>query len=153
MAKKSRVTGVTQTRNYTGRNGNDYYVFRVTFENGEHGDFITTNPNQDAFQQGKEVSYERFDQGEFRGEREYKVKPAGYDNTKASYKGKGGYRRSAKPEQPRDASFALSYAKDMAVAHIKAGTQIKSFQVLEIADHFYKWLKEKEQQEKNQSTN
>lgn len=41
------------------------------------------------------------------------------------------------------ASFALSYAKDMAVANIANGNPMSSKDVMEVADAFYKWLTEK----------
>lgn len=55
----------------------------------------------------------------------------------------GGWGRSAAPKG--NESFALSYAKDVAVAHIGQGKEFKSAQILDVADAFYNWLESKKQ--------
>ena len=40
-------------------------------------------------------------------------------------------------------SFALSYAKDIAVAHINHGKEFKAEEVVKVADVFFNWLQSK----------
>ncbi len=40
-------------------------------------------------------------------------------------------------------SFALSYAKDIAVAHINHGKEFKATDVVKVAEEFYTWLETK----------
>lgn len=40
-------------------------------------------------------------------------------------------------------SFALSYAKDIACAHIAHGKEFKSAEVVRVAQEFYEWLQSK----------
>jgi hypothetical protein len=39
-------------------------------------------------------------------------------------------------------SFALSYAKDLAIAHINKGNDFKTAEILKVADAFNNWLKQ-----------
>lgn len=50
--------------------------------------------------------------------------------------GKGGNRGG-------NESFALSYAKDIAVAHINHGKEFKSTEVVKVAEEFFNWLETK----------
>lgn len=39
-------------------------------------------------------------------------------------------------------SFALSYAKDLAIAHINQGKEFKTGEIIKVADAFNEWLKQ-----------
>lgn len=56
-----------------------------------------------------------------------------------------GFAGGFKGKQAGNESFALSYAKDVAVAHIGQGKEFKSAQILDVADAFYNWLESKKQ--------
>jgi hypothetical protein len=40
-------------------------------------------------------------------------------------------------------SFALSYAKDIAIAHIAKGNDLKSEAIIQVAEVFYNWMESK----------
>lgn len=60
---------------------------------------------------------------------------------KMQSKGGGGF-GGGKPRAGNE-SFALSYAKDLACAHIAKGNDFDSKQILAVAEVFYQWLETK----------
>lgn len=53
----------------------------------------------------------------------------------------GGFNRGG--SKGGNESFALAYAKDIAVAHIAAGKDFKSDEVVKVAEVFYNWMETK----------
>ena len=135
MAKTSKVKNVKGVREYDGQNGKVFY-FQIEMENEDSGSI--GKKKADAIKVGDELTYELevTDKGN-------KIKPVQSGN------GFGGGLAKALP-QAKDASFSLSYAKDLIIALIESGDLpeesrnadglVKS--TLWVADRFNKWLKD-----------
>lgn len=52
----------------------------------------------------------------------------------------GGGRGGGRPPEHKNGSFAMSYAKDIQVAHIMMGKEFKTQDMLTVAEVLYKWL-------------
>ena len=50
----------------------------------------------------------------------------------------GGYKKP----QSNNASFALSYAKDLGIAHINQGKDFGAKEIIQVAEKFNSWLNE-----------
>ena len=101
------------------------FPFKVTI-NGEEGAYYAKT-EEAKYKVGDEVEYDlqRTDKGN-------KIKIKG--TPKPEFKKKGG----------SNASFALSYAKDLAVAHLAKGNDFGAKEIIQVADVFKKWLDENE---------
>lgn len=98
----------------------------------EDGTFISANhKTEKSFQIGDEVEYNI--KGEANG------MPYGTVSKPKDANFSGGFKSKS---QGSTSSFALSYAKDMAVAHISQGKEFKADDVIKVADVFNNWLKQ-----------
>ena len=123
--KKSKVVSCEYVRSWSNANG-QFHTFSVTFENGDSGQYNSKNENQNKFVVGKESAYEIHPSG---NDYPDKIKPVKDDSP-------------AHKEKVSNASFALSYAKDWAIANIEKGNAMRTTELLIIADTFKKWLDE-----------
>lgn len=118
MDKKSIVTLANPKREYEGRHGK-IHVSEICFENGDKGEYGSKSPGQTKFVIGQEA--------------EYTITPReGFPSTiKPVYQQRGGggagiwNKNERRPTNNR--SFALAYAKDIAVAMIRSGQPLESF--------------------------
>ncbi len=126
--KKSKITKVEMLREFTSSHGTVLYPHRVTFENG---DIATANKvKQNAFKEGQEIQYEL--EEDARGNKKFK------EYKEAAYSGGG--------KKGSNASFALSYAKDLYVKDMEKINHGMSEEVAKkimiCAGMFNKWLNE-----------
>jgi hypothetical protein len=123
-AKTSKVKSVSANGTYEGQHGL-LYKFNYVMEDG--AELAANHKSQTPFPEGADIEYV------IKGTNEYgswgavsKPKDGGYQA--------GGYNKS---KGNQTASFALSYAKDLAIGGI-----IKEEQILLCATKFNTWLKE-----------
>ena len=131
MQKQATVTGASFLKSFEGKYGT-MFVHSIQFDNGDAGEYLSKTQDQNKFMIGQQVDYTIESAGEYQGVPQYKVKPV-VQNT---FSGGGGYSKRG----GGNASFALSYSKDLAVANIAAANQVSSEQVIQIADKFLNWL-------------
>lgn len=123
----AKITNVVANGSYDSKYGT-MYKFNYTFEDG----VTISSQHKDAskaFNIGDEVEYN------VKGENTY-GKYGSVQKPQDQFQSKG------KGQKSSLSSFALSYAKDLAVAHIAQGLQPTPHQVCEDASVFLKWLKE-----------
>lgn len=130
--KTSKVKEIVRVNPYTGSHGTVYYHDLVM----DNGDKINIGKKKEV-QSGWELSYmivgDQKDDGTY--QQEYpKAKSV---QLQAQQSRNGQYKK-----QSNVASFALAYAKDMAVAHIEKGNEFKADDVLKVATKFNQWLQE-----------
>lgn len=130
---KAEPTGRTWSAN-----GKTYHVHSIEMENNDKGEYSSAYPDQGKFIQGAVTTYEYHPAtGNFPA----KLKP------KQSDQGGGGNGKyQAKNGHGNVASFALSYAKDIYIAHQSHITD-KAFtteHMFTLADRMHDWLKSKE---------
>lgn len=130
MKKISKVKSVQGDGDYTNDYGT-FYKFEYHFEDGTvlSASHKTNNGN---FKAGDEVEYE------VKGTNEYGSYGKVSKPQENNYQG-GGFKTK---QSGSTSSFALSYAKDLAVAHISKGNEFKTEDILKVASAFNKWLKE-----------
>jgi hypothetical protein len=134
MQKTSKVTDILQVKPWQGPKGTVYY-FSIELANGDKGEI--GSKSDDGIKIGDELNYtlEQTEHG-------FKIKKAYQQNGF----GGGGFKGQ---QRGSSASFALSYAKDLAVANISKADKPMDMsgvtkRVLDTADEFQKWLKENE---------
>ena len=122
--KKSKITAVEILDPWSNNYGT-FYPHKCTFENGDVA--ITNKVEADALKVGQELNYEitgqdKLGNNKFKEIQEEKRKPFG----------------------PRgsNASFALAYSKDWAIAQLMNGENVSTKDILKIADKFNEWLNE-----------
>lgn len=129
--KNGKVTEVGPARKWSSPDGQrTVYYHAIKLDNGDEGEIGKKNEN--GVKVGDELNY-TLEAGQYGN----KIKPVQQQQF-----GGGGNRQPSSP-----ASFALSYAKDLAVANInKAEAPIPldslADKVIATADKFNKWLKE-----------
>lgn len=129
MEKTSKIQSVEMLQEWTHQaSGDTMYPHKVMFENGDIAIANKKKPN--AYTVGQEIKYTLQGQD---NQGNWKFKEV---------QQKQNWNRGGKQGGP--ASFALSYAKDLAVARINNGTTTSSQDVLKVASEFTKWLKENE---------
>lgn len=131
MEKKSVVKETNYRKSFAGKFG-ETFIHEIIFENGDKGEYLSKQFNQDKFVVGQETAYH------------IDVRQNGkYTNTAIKpVENKGGF-TVAKQQRSGNESFSLSYAKDVAVAHIGQGKEFKSSQIIQVAEEFYSWLESK----------
>lgn len=124
--KKSKITKVEMLKEWSNPNGT-FFPHKVTFENGDVA--IANKKTQNAYSEGQEIQY-TLDGVDALGNKRFK------EHREDTFQGK--------KKQGSNASFALAYAKDWAVAKITAGTvnSATTADIIKIADRFNKWLNE-----------
>ena len=125
MEKTSKITNVEVLPEWSNSNGT-FYPHKVTFENGDVA--IANKKTQNAYSIGQELKYQITGQDNV-GNNKFK-------EVKEPYMGGGA------KKQYSNSSFALSYAKDLAVAHITKGNDFGSKEILAVAEVFNNWLNE-----------
>lgn len=127
----SKIETVSGVKPYNGQNGTVYY-HRLIMNNGDKIDI----GKKKQLEPGNVLTYEIIGDKKQDGtyQHEYpKAKTVSQQNTmKDKHRGPKG----------SNASFALAYAKDMAVAHIEKGNDFMAEQVLTVATKFNNWLNE-----------
>ncbi len=121
--KKSKITKVEMLPEWTGANGT-FFPHKVTFENGDIA--IANKKTQNAYSEGQEIQY-TLDGVDNYGNKRFK------EHRESTYSG---------GKKGSNASFALSYAKDLAVAHIRNGVEYKADDIMKVAGKFNQWLNE-----------
>lgn len=129
--KTAKIQTIKGTRKWDGPNGTVYY-FDVLMDNGDTGSI--GKKSDSALKEGDQLTYELEE-----SERGNKIKPVVENN----FRGGGGFQKQ--PSNP--ASFALSYAKDLAVANINKSDKPLEMdslatKVIATAEKFNNWLKE-----------
>ena len=122
--KTSKVKSVQGNGTYESQYG-ILYKFDYEFEDGTY--LSANHKSQNPFKVGETVEYN------------VKGNAGGMDYGTVS-KPKENFIQGNKGGNT--ASFALAYAKDMAVAHIKNGNDFKTEDVLLVASKFNQWLKD-----------
>lgn len=131
MSKTATVTKAEYTgKTWTNQEGKVFHFHDIAFDNNDAGQYMSVKDNQDKFKVGEQAEYEVIPKDGYPD----KIKPV---QSAKPFGGGGGKRGS-------NASFALSYAKDLACANIEKGMEVKSTHVTAIADHFLKWLNDNE---------
>ena len=111
------------------------YFYQIEMDNGDKGQYMSRSDSQSYFEVGKEVDYEyqEINENDPQGNpKPNRIKPVNVQRK--------GFQRGYKKQPQNNKSFALSYAKDIAVAHIGQGKDFKAQQIIQVADEFYKWL-------------
>lgn len=130
MKKLSKIKTVQGSGTWSGKDGTLFYKYDYVMEDGAA--FQASHKDQDKFSPGDEVEYEITGTHPTYGANGKVSKPNNYQG--------GGFK--SKGASSNIASFALSYAKDMAGFHISQGKEFGSTEVIKVADVFLKWLKE-----------
>lgn len=113
MEKNSIVTHAAYSRSYEGKYGK-MYVHKIEFENGDVGEYSSKKEEQNFFKVGQEAKYT--------------IEPSSniefLDKIKPVYEDKKGFGKKA---PANNKSFALAYAKDIAVALLGQGKEPESY--------------------------
>lgn len=123
-------------RSFDGKFGT-LYVHKVAFDNGDAGEYLSQTETCEKFAVGQKATY-TIEEEKRNGKVNFRIKPA-----KLPEDGKPFFRGGSGSYE----SFALSYSKDLAIAHIEKGKDIKTEDVLKVADALYTWLKNKQTHE------
>lgn len=147
--KQVKVISVTGNGDFTTANGTFYsFVYVLQNENGKDGEFeVNHKTSEPRFKAGELVGFE--DNGKSpRGTSKAKLhdlSKMGDSRSGSSYRSAGGRRPSERSKYP---SFALSYAKDIFIAHGAMGStnlptpmDVTAY-ITAQADDFLKWLNE-----------
>lgn len=126
--QKSRVTALTPTESFDYQ-GKKFYKFAIAFENGVTGIVNTVSQDGSPWKVGEEK--------EFTSEHDpnkniTKIRAVSPGASSGGGWGKGGYKKNEKLEC---ASYALSYAKDLAMDKV-----ITEDKILSKAEEFFSWL-------------
>lgn len=139
--KKSRVTAADYSHSYDGKHGT-LYIHKVSFENGDSGEYLSKAQQQDKFVAGQEAEYTIERGPDYQGLPQYKVKPY-YDPGAVSGSGSsyGGGSYSGKSYgKGNNVSFAASYAKDVMVAFASNGAKVDGEMWKQWADFMLDWM-------------
>ena len=125
--KTSKITKLTGNGTWQSNHGL-LYKHLIEFENGDSGE-VNTKTEEPPYKVGEEVSY--------------KITPSGNqypDRIKIEQESKGSGSKNNLFGDKR--GFALSYAKDLAVARIRQGQRehTDTSSIIAQADKFYEWL-------------
>lgn len=134
--KTSKVAEILGVREYTSPKTNKtIFYLMLRMENGDVGD--VGKPSRDSIKVGDQLTYDLIDRGE-KGNSLQLAQPQG-SQYGAQTNGQA-YTRNSFAEN-KGASFALSYAKDLAVAYNdRIPTDKVAETTLKIADKFLEWL-------------
>lgn len=128
--KKSKITSINYTREYTGKYG-IMYVYFCQLENGEYGDLNTKT--KDKYKTGEEIEY-TLESREHNGNVFWNIKP----QTQPPVGGGGGYKTDPARELSIIKQSSLNRATELVVAD-----KIKLDDVLKWADYFVEWVVKK----------
>lgn len=135
----SKITNIQGSGTWEGSHGL-MYKFDYAFEDGTLMQAMHKTQNS-PFSIGQEALYEVKRDGQY-GKSGSVKKPesALYQNDQQARS--GGYKKQSGGNR----SFALSYSKDIAVAHITAGKDFSATQIIQYANLFIDWLEVPQQQ-------
>jgi hypothetical protein len=119
------VTSCTKVKDWTNKEGKAIPIYGVMLSDGQGGESFNDIPV------GTPMSDLKLEHGQY-GLKIKWIKPA------ASGGFGGGGRKQSGNE-----SFALAYAKDIAVAHIEKGKDFKATDIVAVAEVFYVWMESK----------
>lgn len=126
--KTSKVKNVQGAGTWESQHG---LMFKFDYEFEDGTVMQAMHKSENHFNIGDEVEYEVKRENEF-GKSGKVSKPQQNNFQGGGFKGKTG----------SNASFALSYAKDVAGFNIAQGGTFTSKQIIQVADEFLKWLNE-----------
>jgi hypothetical protein len=129
MGKISKIKSVQGAGTWNGKDGTLYYKYDYVMEDGEH--FNGSHLTPDKFSVGEEVEYEITSVHQTYGKNAKLSKPG---SSNAPFKGGGGKKGGS------NKAFALSYAKDLAIAYINKGVDFTPEQIVENAKVFDNYL-------------
>jgi hypothetical protein len=118
------VKSCTFLKDYTSKDGKTGKIYAVELSDG-----------------GKGQSFSEIPAGTSKEDLE--ITPNGNFPDKIKLIKKNGFTGGAVRKAAGNESFALSYAKDWAIAQLTHGTDVKTDNILKIADAFYNWLESK----------
>jgi hypothetical protein len=123
--KTAKITAVNGVRTWTNPQGQVFYYHSIVLDNGDSGSVGSKEQSPSWLAVGSNFDYD------IEGDKIKRVsqKPFGGGG------GGGGSRGS-------NASFALSYAKDFAIAKMASNPAIDSNAIIAVASSFKKWLDE-----------
>ena len=121
--KTSKINKVEMLPEWSNSHGT-YYPHKIHLENNDVG--IINKKSKNAYSKGQELTYELNGTDNVGNNKIKEIKPEF-----------NGYKKS----QGNNASFALSYAKDLAIANISQGKEVTAKQVVKVAETFNDWLK------------
>ena len=130
MSLTSKVTKAEYKDSFKSEYG-ELHSFAIEFENGDRGFYSSKSKDQNKFIEGSEADYEKEEKQGKNGVY-YKIKPAKKEFSSNGYSGSS--------KKSSNASFALSYAKDLGIANIGQGKVIHAEDITKVADHFLNWL-------------
>jgi hypothetical protein len=122
--KKAKITNVEILESWSNSYGT-FYPHKVTFDNGDVA--IANKVTEHAYTIGQELTYELNGQDKQGNNRFKEVEE------QPTYSG-GNFKKGG------NASFALSYAKDIAVAYINNSKPISTNDIIIMAKDFNEWL-------------
>jgi len=130
-SKSGKITNITQGKQFTNNYGT-FYGYYLTFDNGDNGGYTSKTSYDQAlkFSLGDFIYYDFEKNGKYG-----KVLNPSKDNPADKNQGFTGGRKTGS-----NASFALSYAKDLACANISIGKDISAIDMCKVADKFLEWL-------------
>lgn len=117
---ESKITKLNYSKSWTGSHG-EMHTFDIEFENGDKGQ-VNAKSKEPKYKVGDSVNYTKTPNGEYPDRIKIEMQQG--------FQKKGSDRRA----------FALSYAKDIAVAKIEKGESMSTEKVFEIADKFFEWM-------------
>ena len=123
-ARKSIIKSIQSEGGFDGKYGY-MYKWEVAMENGDVGEVLSKDEEHKTFNEGDQKEY-HFEAGKF---------------PKIKWLPKKEERFISDKNSSQPASFALSYAKDIWVAHIQAGKEFTSKECFLLADKNLEWLK------------
>ncbi len=119
-----QVTSCKKVKDWTNKEGKAVPIYGVMLSDGQGGESFNDIPV------GTPMSELKLEQGQYG----LKIKW----NKPGASGGFGGGKRQGGNE-----SFALAYAKDIAVAHIEKGKDFKAEEIVKVAEVFYVWMESK----------
>jgi len=133
MIMKGKILEIDPTGSWEGQHGTMHtYSIKLEMMDGltirGEANAKSNNVEDLPYKVGEEVEFEH----------EEAANPAHPDKLKIKKEGQSSY--SGSKAKGNNRSFALSYAKDIAVALIGQGGKIKKSEIIEIADTFVTWL-------------
>lgn len=136
--RKSRVAKVIHNLKQFESKFGTMYVHEVAFDNGDKGEYNSKTDTCQKFVEGQEADYtiETTRTGNYTNTKIKHLSPETSGNSGGGFSG-------GKKSFAGNESFALSYAKDLACAHIEKGKEMKAEQVIQVAEAFYQWLQSK----------
>ena len=135
--KQAKLTNIESQNSYTTQHGT-FYNYQLTFDNGDVGQYGSKKESIKLlpFGDGDTLYYE------YHGGQYPKIKKPSKNNPNDNSYSNNSNRSNSTGRTnsySNNASFALSYAKDLAVAHIAKGNEFGSKEIIKVADALLTW--------------